>query len=92
MPTYEVPRVTGGTEEVETYSRLVGFGTMINYIIGTGVFSIPFAYYKAGWRLTTICVIIFAFLSDKTKNRSAFLILGCTISAIGWIIGREYAL
>ncbi|KNC46149.1 uncharacterized protein AMSG_00267 [Thecamonas trahens ATCC 50062] len=63
MPTYEVPRVTGGTEEVETYSRLVGFGTMINYIIGTGVFSIPFAYYKAGWRLTTICVIIFAFLA-----------------------------
>jgi uncharacterized BrkB/YihY/UPF0761 family membrane protein len=42
--------------------------------------------------VAAICVIIFAFLSDKTKNRSAFLILGCTISAIGWIIGREYAL
>lgn len=36
--------------------------------------------------VAAIFVLIFSFFSDKTKNRTAFLCLGNTIAAIGWIM------
>ncbi len=37
--------------------------------------------------VAAICVLVFAFLSDRMQQRCLFLGIGCTISAIGWIIG-----
>ena len=49
--------------ERKTYSALGGGGIMINYIIGTGVFALPSAFYAAGSLLSSACLITFAILS-----------------------------
>ncbi len=37
--------------------------------------------------VAAVCVLIFAYLSDRFQQRCLFLGLGCLISGIGWLIG-----
>ncbi|ELP86412.1 amino acid transporter, putative, partial [Entamoeba invadens IP1] len=55
-------------QEVNTYGYLAGFATVINYIIGTGVFGLPFAYFTAGIPLSAIAIMIFFFINVITMN------------------------
>jgi amino acid permease len=50
-------------EHVKPYSALMAFAIMINYIIGSGLFSLPSAFIRAGWLLSSACLASFAALS-----------------------------
>ncbi|EKE39372.1 hypothetical protein ENUP19_0061G0144 [Entamoeba nuttalli] len=55
-------------KETHSYSQAAGFATVINYIIGTGVFGIPFAYFTGGLPLSAIILIGFFIINVTTMN------------------------
>eukprot|EP01116_Phalansterium_solitarium_P023285 TRINITY_DN8089_c0_g1_i2.p1 TRINITY_DN8089_c0_g1~~TRINITY_DN8089_c0_g1_i2.p1 ORF type:complete len:549 (-),score=173.15 TRINITY_DN8089_c0_g1_i2:427-2073(-) len=46
-----------------TYSSRTAYALGINYIIGTGVFSLPFAFYESGLVLGIVCTLVGGFFS-----------------------------
>mmetsp|Transcript_30360 Transcript_30360/g.55006 ORF Transcript_30360/g.55006 Transcript_30360/m.55006 type:complete len:597 (+) Transcript_30360:137-1927(+) len=52
----------------EGFSPLVGFCFTINYILGTGFLTIPWAFTQGGLVLSTIMIIMVGVFSDMTKN------------------------
>ncbi|KAL7721472.1 Amino acid transporter [Entamoeba marina] len=70
-----------------TYSSLAGFATEINYIIGTGVFGLPFAFYSAGIPLSAISLTIFFFLNICTMN----YVLNSMSRAEGYTSAHEHS-
>jgi hypothetical protein len=50
------------------FSPFVGFCFTINYILGTGFLTIPWALAQGGWLLSTLVVIVVGLLSDASKN------------------------
>ena len=46
---------------VKTYGSITAFAVAVNYIIGAGVFGLPFAFYEAGIPLTFVTLCFFAF-------------------------------
>jgi len=56
---------------VKTFGQIAAFATAVNFLIGSGVFSLPYAFYVAGIPLTLVTFGFFAF----------FLVLGAW-----WII------
>lgn len=38
------------------YGSLVGYCFTVNYILGVGVLGMPYAFYKGGWALSTLCL------------------------------------
>ena len=61
----------------KTYSSISGFATTVNYIIGTGVFGIPLAFYAAGIPLATIILILFFYLVSSHVNSSREFVALC---------------
>jgi len=57
----EAERSRGHSEE-KTYSTITTYAISINYIIGTGVFGLPFAFYSSGLVLGVLCLSLSAFL------------------------------
>ncbi|ELP88425.1 hypothetical protein EIN_229580 [Entamoeba invadens IP1] len=54
--------------EANSYSLGAGFATVVNSIIGTGVFGIPLGFYSAGIPLSGISLFIFFVLNVITMN------------------------
>jgi Transmembrane amino acid transporter protein len=50
------------------FSPFVGFCFTINYILGTGFLTIPWALAQGGWLLSTLVLITVGVLSDMSKN------------------------
>lgn len=50
------------------FSPFVGFCFTINYILGTGFLTIPWALAQGGWLLSTLVLIVVGLLSDASKN------------------------
>jgi len=48
-------------KSIATYGKVTAFAVAVNYIIGAGVFGLPYAFYKAGIPLTIITLVFFAF-------------------------------
>eukprot|EP01135_Chromosphaera_perkinsii_P001415 Nk52_evm16s167 gene=Nk52_evmTU16s167 len=55
--------VNQGGEEVSMYSSYAGYSICVNYIIGTGVFAVPFAFASGGVALTTLSIVLSAIAS-----------------------------
>ncbi|BFU18356.1 amino acid transporter putative [Entamoeba histolytica] len=53
-------------KKYHTYSFITCFAVVVNYIVGTGVFGLPSAFYSAGVPLSTITILIFCILSCVT--------------------------
>lgn len=53
---------------VRTVGVLSGFFFMINFVVGTGFLSIPYAFYNAGVISGAITLIVLSFISWNTAN------------------------
>ncbi|CAB9521272.1 Transmembrane protein 104 [Seminavis robusta] len=52
----------------EGFSPAVGFCFAINYILGTGFLTVPWAFSQGGLVLSTVVIIAVGFFSDMAKN------------------------
>jgi amino acid permease len=52
----------------EGFSPFVGFCFTINYILGTGFLTVPWAFCQGGLVLSTVVIILVGFFSDMSKN------------------------
>lgn len=52
----------------EGFSPFVGFCFTINYILGTGFLTVPWAFTQGGLALSTVVIIAVGFCSDMAKN------------------------
>jgi len=52
----------------KTYGTFAAFAISVNYIIGTGVFGLPFAFYSSGILLGIICLSVSGFFSIMSIN------------------------
>ena len=55
-------------DEVRSVGILSGFFFMINFVVGTGFLSIPYAFYHAGVVSGAITLIFLSFISWNTAN------------------------
>jgi hypothetical protein len=58
-----VKQLLANGDPPSSYGLLVAFAVMINYIIGTGVFSLPYAFIQAGSLLSIISILVFGGVS-----------------------------
>ncbi|KAJ8608580.1 hypothetical protein CTAYLR_005959 [Chrysophaeum taylorii] len=58
------PLIEEEEEKVRTYGSLNGFAVVLNYIIGTGCFGLPYAFHAAGLGTTSLCVVIGAAMTS----------------------------
>ena len=56
------------TGTVTHYSPLTGLIYIFNLIVGTGALTLPAAFHDAGWLLSSIIIILLAFMSYLTAT------------------------
>ena len=56
------------SETLSHYSPLTGLIYIFNLIVGTGALTLPAAFHDAGWLLSTVIIIILAFMSFLTAT------------------------
>ena len=54
--------------EIRSVGILSGFFFMINFVVGTGFLSVPYAFYKAGVVSGAVTLIVLSFISWNTAN------------------------
>ncbi|ELP94213.1 hypothetical protein EIN_186400 [Entamoeba invadens IP1] len=52
--------------KIHKYTVITCFAVVVNYIVGTGVFGLPSAFYTAGVPLSVLTIIVFSILSCVT--------------------------
>jgi len=65
--------MAGGGESIQdlarnTYSPLTGLIYIFNLIVGTGALTLPAAFHDAGWLLSSVIIILLAFMSYLTAT------------------------
>ncbi|KAI4470213.1 hypothetical protein MML48_1g10843 [Holotrichia oblita] len=72
-----------------TYSSWVGIIYVFNLIVGTGALTLPSAFAKAGWLLSTILLILLAFVSFITVT---FIIecIACANATVQWTMIQSH--
>jgi len=55
-------------DRVRSVGVLSGFFFMINFVVGTGFLSVPYAFYHAGVVSGAITLIVLSFISWNTAN------------------------
>jgi len=60
--------MAGGGEEGAQYSRLTGLIYIFNLIVGTGALTLPAAFKDAGYLLSSVILILLAFMSFLTAT------------------------
>ena len=55
-------------DKVRSVSVVSGFFFMINFVVGTGFLSVPYAFYKAGVISGAVTLIVLSFISWNTAN------------------------
>jgi len=58
----------GGTVHTRGFSKGVAFCFTINYILGTGFLTVPWAFCRGGLLLSTLCMMLCGLISDMAKN------------------------
>ena len=59
---------SGTIEPLAHYSPITGFVYIFNLIVGTGALTLPAAFHDAGWLLSTIIIVLLAFMSFLTAT------------------------
>ena len=54
--------------EIRSVSVVSGFFFMINFVVGTGFLSVPYAFYSAGVVSGAVTLIVLSFISWNTAN------------------------
>ena len=54
--------------KIRSVSVVSGFFFMINFVVGTGFLSVPYAFYKAGVISGAVTLIVLSFISWNTAN------------------------
>jgi len=56
------------TKQPKSVDLVSGFFFNINYIVGTGFLSVPYAFYHAGVFTATITLLVLSFISWNSAN------------------------
>ena len=59
---------SGSVEPLAHYSPMTGFVYIFNLIVGTGALTLPAAFHDAGWLLSTVIIVMLAFMSYLTAT------------------------
>ena len=59
---------TDQTKEPKSVGLISGFFFNINYIVGTGFLSVPYAFYRAGALTASITLLVLSFISWNSAN------------------------
>ena len=59
---------SGSAEPLALYSPMTGFVYIFNLIVGTGALTLPAAFHDAGWLLSTVIIVMLAFMSYLTAT------------------------
>jgi len=54
--------------QIRSVSVVSGFFFMINFVVGTGFLSVPYAFYSAGVVSGAVTLIVLSFISWNTAN------------------------
>ena len=60
--------VTGDERNGSRYSPLTGLIYIFNLIVGTGALTLPAAFHDAGWALSSVIILLLAFMSYLTAT------------------------
>ena len=74
--------------QIRSVGILSGFFFMINFVVGTGFLSVPYAFYHAGVVSGAVTLIVLSFISWNTANWVVETMARAQVS-IDWLTSRR---